>query len=41
MGSDHFSVVDCELKVHGVEHLRVIDASIFTELESKVMASIL
>jgi choline dehydrogenase len=34
MGSDSMAVVDPTLKVHGVEHLRVIDASIMPHLVS-------
>ncbi|MEI8630943.1 GMC oxidoreductase [Vibrio sp. PP-XX7] len=29
MGYDEMAVVDAELKVHGIKHLRVVDASIF------------
>jgi choline dehydrogenase-like flavoprotein len=34
MGSDAESVVDCELRVRGVEGVRVCDTSIFPELVS-------
>lgn len=34
MGSDAMSVVDQQLKVHGIEGLRVVDASIMTTLTS-------
>lgn len=34
MGSDEQSVVDSELRVHGVEGLRVIDASIMPTMAS-------
>ena len=34
MGSDHMAVVDDELRVHGLESLRVVDASIMPNLVS-------
>jgi choline dehydrogenase len=34
MGSDHLAVVDDELRVHGLESLRVVDASIMPNLVS-------
>ena len=34
MGSDEMAVVDDELRVHGIESLRVIDASIMPNLVS-------
>ena len=34
MGSDPMAVVDDELRVHGIERLRVIDASIFPRITS-------
>ncbi|MBL6690027.1 MAG: GMC family oxidoreductase N-terminal domain-containing protein [Pseudomonadales bacterium] len=34
MGSDHMAVVDDELRVHGVDRLRVIDASIMPTITS-------
>jgi choline dehydrogenase len=34
MGQDPMAVVDAELRVHGIERLRVIDASIFPRITS-------
>ena len=34
MGNDEMSVVDNELKVHGIENLRVVDASIMPKIIS-------
>ena len=34
MGTDHNSVVDQKTKVHGIENLRVIDASIMPDIVS-------
>ena len=34
MGSDESSVVDAELKVHGIDGLRVVDASVMPEIVS-------
>ena len=34
MGTDHYSVVDQKTKVHGIENLRVIDASIMPNITS-------
>ena len=34
MGSDENSVVDEQLRVHGIENLRVIDASIMPNITS-------
>lgn len=34
MGNDEMAVVDSQLKVHGIEHLRVVDASIMPNLVS-------
>ena len=34
MGTDHYSVVDQKTKVHGIENLRVIDASIMPDIVS-------
>jgi choline dehydrogenase len=34
MGNDLMSVVDPELKVHGIKNLRVVDASIMPKITS-------
>ena len=34
MGSDELAVVDAQLKVHGIERLRVADASVMPEIVS-------
>jgi choline dehydrogenase len=34
MGGDPMSVVDDELRVHGIERLRVVDASVFPRITS-------
>ena len=34
MGNDDYSVVDQKTKVHGIENLRVIDASIMPDIVS-------
>ena len=34
MGSDHMAVVDDRLKVHGIDRLRVIDASVMPTITS-------
>ena len=34
MGSDHQAVVDSELRVHGIDGLRVVDASVMPTIVS-------
>jgi choline dehydrogenase len=34
MGSDPMAVVDFEMKVHGMENLRVVDASVMPDIVS-------
>jgi choline dehydrogenase len=34
MGEDNDSVVDREMKVHGIDGLRVVDASVFPDIVS-------
>jgi choline dehydrogenase len=34
MGTDNMSVVDEKLKVHGLQNLRVVDASVMPEITS-------
>ena len=34
MGTDNMSVVDEKLKVHGLENIRVVDASVMPEITS-------
>ncbi len=34
MGSDNFAVVDAQLRVHGIDGLRVADASVFPDITS-------
>ena len=34
MGNDYYSVVDQKTKVHGIENLRVVDASIMPDIVS-------
>ena len=41
MGRDENSVVDEKLKVHGIENLRVIDASIMPNITSGIQMLLL